>query len=97
MIKINKKQINQNSNDLLKIFNILSLTDKYNIVGSYNIDGVYFPSDIDLNEKIHIKNEKNILIILKKFNKLFLEIKNNKNLFFTDFKNGIDDRGNSLH
>ena len=97
MIKINKKNINQNSNDLLKVFNILSLTNKYNIVGSYNTDGVYFPSDIDLNEKINIKNEKNISIILKKFKKLFLEIKNNKNLFFTDFKNGIDDRGNSLH
>jgi hypothetical protein len=97
MIKINKKKVNQNSNDLLKIFSILSLTNKYNIVGSYNTDGVYFPSDIDLNEKINIKNEKNISIILKKFKKLFLEIKNNKNLFFTDFKNGIDDRGNSLH
>ena len=97
MIKINKKKVNQNSNDLLKIFSILSLTNKYNIVGSYNTDGVYFPADIDLNEKINIKNEQNILIILKKFKKLFLEIKNNKNLFFTDFKNGIDDRGNSLH
>jgi hypothetical protein len=97
MIKINKKQINQNSNDLLKIFNILSLTDKYNIVGSYGTGGIFFFGDIDLNEKINFKNEKNIFIILKKFNKLFLEIKNNKNLFFTDFKNGIDDRGESLH
>ena len=66
MIKINKKNVNQNSNDLLKVFNILSLTNKYNIVGSYNTDGVYFPSDIDLNEKINIKNEKDISIILKK-------------------------------
>jgi hypothetical protein len=93
MIKINKKNVNQNSNDLLKVFNILSLTNKYNIVGSYGTDGIFFFSDIDLNEKINIKNEKNISIILKKFKKLFLEIKNNKNLFFTDFKNVIDDRG----
>jgi hypothetical protein len=73
------------------------LTKKYNIVGSYNVDGVYFPSDIDLNEKIRIKNENNISQILKKLKTLFLEIKNNNNIFFIDFKNGIDDRGESLH
>lgn len=96
-IKINTKEMNQNSNDLLDIFDKLSLTKNYNIVGSYNVDGVYFPSDIDLNEKIRIKNENNISQILKKLKTLFLEIKNNNNIFFIDFKNGIDDRGESLH
>ena len=97
MIKINKKKINQHSNELLNIFNLLSITKKYNIVGSYNTEGSFFPSDIDLNESIKIKNEKDINKVNKKFKKMFQEIEKNKNIFFTDFKIGVDENKESLH
>ena len=66
MIKIQKKELNENSNDLLKIFDMISITKNYNIVGSYSIQGVFFPSDIDLNEIIIIKNKNEISKIIKK-------------------------------
>ena len=41
MIKINKKKINQHANELIKIFSMLSITNKYNIVGSFNTEGIF--------------------------------------------------------
>jgi len=97
MIKINKKVSNQHANELVKLFHMLSLTNKYNIVGSYNTEGIFFPSDIDLNENIKIKSERDINKIVKKFNNLFIQIDNDPNIFFTDFKLGLDDKNESLH
>ena len=97
MIKIHKKELNENSNDLLKIFDMISISKKYNIVGSYSIQGVFFPSDIDLNEIIIIKNKNEISKIIKKLKNIILKIKNNKNIFFTDFKIGIDHKNEGIH
>jgi hypothetical protein len=97
MIKIQKKELNENSNDLLKIFDMISITKNYNIVGSYSIQGVFFPSDIDLNEIIIIKNKNEISKIIKNLKNIILKIKNNINIFFTDFKIGIDHKNEGIH
>ena len=97
MIKINKKKLNQHSNKLIDLFNILSITNKYNIVGSFNTEGSFFFSDIDLNESIKIKSDQDIVKIVKNLKSLFQQIEKNDNIFFTDFKIGVDDSGESLH
>ena len=65
MIKISKKKVNEHNNELI-LFNNLSITNKYNIVGSFSTQGVFFPSDVDLNENIKIKSEKDIISTNKK-------------------------------
>ena len=97
MIKINKKKINQHANELIKIFSMLSITNKYNIVGSFNTEGIFFPSDIDLNEKIIIKKDSDINKTVKKLKITFKNILKDENIFFTDLKLGIDDNNESLH
>ena len=97
MIKINKKSINEHNNELINLFNNLSITNKYNIVGSFSTQGIYFPSDVDLNENIKIKSQKDIISTNKKLQKVFKYINDNKNIFFTDFKIGVDENNESLH
>ena len=84
MIRKEKEDFN---NNLLKVFNLLSISGKYNIVGSASLKSIYYNSDIDLNE---IDDFKSYKTVYEKFKHIFKVCKENKNLFITDFKCGLD-------
>lgn len=83
-------------NNTLKddVFSLLSINGAYNIVGSASLKGIYYNSDIDLNEKTKINGlhplENTYDIFLRKFK----IAKANKNIYITDFKCGINDTTN---
>ena len=94
---ITKKDENEYNDKLLELIEMISITKKYNIVGSFSFHGVYWSSDVDLNESIKIKNEKQINTFNKKLSSILLKLSENENIFFIVFKYGIDDENESLH
>ena len=88
-----RKPINSYPNQLLHFFNIITFNEKYNIRGSSSKHGILYPVDFDLNMNIYDNNDtpKAIKHITKMFKSLFLKIKSNPDIFFKDFKIGIDE------
>jgi len=80
------RQDNDFTNDLQSVFNLLSVSKTYKIIGSSNNKLMRFHSDYDLNETIPT-NEK-LINIYHKFKKIFVETKKDKNIYITDFKCG---------
>ena len=68
-----------------KIFNLMSISGKYNIVGSANISDLMYCSDYDLNES---DNLKSFDAVYHSFKTKFKSSNINKNIFITDFKAG---------
>lgn len=90
-----QRNINDFLNSYQKIFNMMSINTKYNIIGSSNLKNIRYNSDYDLqNEFISNKNLNNQVV-----KKIQTNIKNlnNNNSFVIDFKCGIDSKGDSLH
>lgn len=81
------------NNNLLKVFNLLSISGHYNIVGSASLKKIYYNSDIDLNEQ---DNFKSFSSVYNKFRNIFKLAKENENLFITDFKCGLDNKHEPL-
>lgn len=81
-----KKKEDFNSN-LTNVFNLLSISGHYNIVGSASVKKIYYNSDIDLNE---IDEFKSFKTVYEKFKHIFQVCKQNKDIFITDFKCGVD-------
>jgi len=88
MIKKNKEDFN---NNLTNVFNLLSIKGHYNIVGSASLKGIYYNSDIDLNE---IDKFDDFNTVYEKFKHIFQVCKGNKSLFITDFKCGVNNKTN---
>lgn len=80
------RQDNDFTNDLQSIFNLLSVSKTYKIIGSSNNKLMRFHSDYDLNETIPT-NEK-LINIYHKFKNIFIQAKKDKNIYITDFKCG---------
>jgi len=91
MIKTKNK--NDFNNNLTKVFNLMSLTGKYNMVGSASLKSIYYSSDIDLNE---LDNSDTSKSIYEKFKHIFEVCKSDKKYFITDFKCGLDKHNESL-
>ena len=89
--KGNKEPIDY-PNNLQKIFSLLSVSGKHNVVGSANLRGVLYNSDYDLGE--------DGVDITHNLRKLFLHkyetAKLLPNVYFTDFKAGEDSEGEPL-
>jgi hypothetical protein len=86
-----RKQIDYN-NSLTDIMNLMSITRKYNIVGSANLRTSEFIQDYDIDGMFKTKvNEAKILDSLTaKFKDIFKISHKNPALFITDFKAGTD-------
>jgi hypothetical protein len=89
MEKFDKRRIIDFNNKITDVFNLLSITGKYNVIGSSSLKSILYNSDYDLDELI--KSKKNIYReIFKTFQKKFQEANKNPDIFLTDFKCGID-------
>ena len=87
----------QDFNDKLQdMFNMLSINGKYNIVGSANLKGILYASDIDLNEKAKILGKHPFEKVYDIFVNKFKVAKSNPNIYITEFKAGLNDKNESI-
>ena len=90
------KSNNDYDNELTKVFNLMSIKGKYNIVGSASLKGIKYSADYDLNELNHIKGPDASSKIYEIFKHKFQLAKSNPNIYITDFKCGNDANNESL-
>ena len=90
------KSNNDFQNKLQDVFNLMSIKGKYSIVGSASLKGILYNSDYDLNEMEHIKGPNAYEKVYEIFKHKFQLAKSNPNIFITDFKCGIDSKGEPL-
>jgi len=93
-----KKQIKDFNNKIKKIFNLLSITGKYRVIGSAGYKSVLYSSDYDLNEEFnaHSSDKSTLDHLYHMFKDKFKTSEQNPNIFITDFKCGIDTDGEPL-
>lgn len=80
-----------------KVFDTLTITGEYRVIGSASLEAIKYNSDYDLEEFINNKSgDDKLTKIYRHFKKKFKYCKENKNYFITDFKCGIDKDGEPL-
>lgn len=82
--------------DIVNVFNTLTISGKYQIIGSASLEKIKYSSDYDLQEFINKKGNNILDNIYNHFKQKFIECKKNKNYFITDFKCGIDNEGEPI-
>ena len=87
---MNSKEIN---NNIKIIGKLMSLESKINIVGSANVKRNLYYSDYDLFENVKGKSEQ---LIYNHFKAIFNIIKSSPNVVISDFKLGLDEKGESM-
>jgi hypothetical protein len=83
--------------EVKQVFNKLTITGNYRVIGSASFKKIQYNSDFDLEELI--KNQKGKTILEKIyhiFKKKFEDAKKDKNYFITDFKRGLNTDGEPL-
>jgi len=93
-----ERDIKSNIKKLKDVFNIISLTGKYKVIGSSNLKNFRYNSDFDLAN--FVDNDKNISIkkIVQYFQSIYKTFdKKPINNYITDFKCGIDSNNEPLH
>jgi hypothetical protein len=93
------KRIAEFSKKVQDVFNLMSISRKYKIVGSGALQDIKYIADYDLNEvfKDEISDKKSLLDeIYKVFRTKFIQAKTDPNLYITDFKCGEDSDGEPL-
>lgn len=80
-----------------KVFNLLTITGRYKIIGSQTLPHLKYKSDFDLQEYFKTPTVgKYPQQILKLFQEKFQRALKDPNMFITDFKCGEDDKGEPL-
>jgi hypothetical protein len=93
------KRATEFSQSVQDIFNLLSVSRKYKIIGSGALQEIKYSADYDLNEvfKDEISDKKSALDRLYKvFRDKFVEAKDDPDVWITDFKCGEDSDGEPL-
>jgi hypothetical protein len=83
---MDKRNINDFSDDLINAFNFISITNTTDIIGSSINKKIHFISDYDLNE--YISTDTKTETIYNDFKQIFINTKKDNNFFITDFKCG---------
>lgn len=93
-----KKDIEDFSDAIKRVFNLLTISRKYKVVGSASLKNIRFIADYDLNEifKCEMNEEQCLDKVKKLFQDKFVEAERNPNLFITDFKCGEDSNDEPL-
>lgn len=94
---LEKKKLNTYSKDIKKVFNMLTITGDYRVIGSASFKKIIYSSDYDLEEFIKESKGRTVLDkIYNAFKKKYIECKKDSNYFITDFKCGLDSNGEPL-
>lgn len=75
---------NDFNNATKKVFHMMSISGKYNVIGSANNTNILYNSDYD----IETHTDGNLKNICEKFKQIFKDAKENNDVFITDFKCG---------
>ena len=87
-MQLQERDIRSNYNELLKVFNIISLSGKYKIIGSSNLKNFRYNSDFDLAE---FYENKDIDAVVKYFQYIYNTLDSPKSYcYITDFKCGLN-------
>lgn len=84
-----ERKISDFSKNIKNVFNLLTITGKYKIIGSASLKSILYSSDYDLME--YVKKGDNLAtlgFLYKIFLQKFKDAKKDKNIFITDFKCG---------
>lgn len=93
-----KKQIKDFSKKVREVFNLMTISRKFNIIGSSALKNIRYSNDYDLNElyQKQMNTQEALNTITKMFQAKFVEADKDPTLFITDFKCGIDKDGEPL-
>jgi hypothetical protein len=91
MEKFDRRRIIDFNNKISDVFNLLTITGNYKVIGSSSLKSILYNSDYDLDELIKSSKSKNIYEeIYKTFQQKFKEAEKDPNIFLVDFKCGVD-------
>lgn len=93
-----KKDIEDFSKSVRNVFNLLTISRKFRVVGSASLKNIRFVADYDLNEvfKCDLSMKECLDKILLIFREKFKEAEKMPHIFITDFKCGEDSNGEAL-
>ena len=93
-----KRDLNEFSKSIRNVFNLMTISRKYSVIGSASYKNIRYISDYDLNEtfKCDLTTEQCLQKIYTLFRDKFNEAKKNLNWFIIDFKCGEDSNGEAL-
>ena len=93
-----KKEISDFNSQLKHVFNFLTISGKYKLIGSAGLKSIKYNSDYDLMELVNKTDDPNVMLIHigHLFLKKFREARADPNMFITDFKCGVDGIGEPL-
>ena len=93
-----KRDINDFSQSIRDVFNLITISRKYTVVGSASLKNIRFISDYDLNEifECNLKESDCLDKIYTLFRDKFITAKSNPNWFIIDFKCGEDSNAEPL-
>ena len=90
-MKFENRDLNEFKQKIKDVFNLLTIEGKYKVIGSSALKNILYNSDYDLAEMNDFKNvSSGINKIIQRFKDIFKKVSQDKNLFITDFKCGID-------
>jgi len=96
-MKFENRNLNEFKQKIKDVFNLLTIEGKYKIIGSSALKNILYNSDYDLSEMNDFKNvSSGINKIIQRFKDIFKKVSQDKNLFITDFKCGIDSNDEPL-
>jgi len=85
---LKKKSKNDYNNKLKNVFNFLSISGKYKIIGSASLKSILYASDYDLNEEYTSNANNTYNKVYQIFREKFISAKMNPNIYIIDFKCG---------
>jgi hypothetical protein len=93
-----RKKMNEFSKKVKSVFNLMTISRKFNIIGSSALKNIRYSNDYDLNELYskQLNTQEALNTITKMFQAKFVEADKDPTLFITDFKCGIDKDGEPL-
>ena len=95
---LQKRDLNDFSNNLKNIFNLMTIAGSSRVIGSSSLTKTKYGADYDLDELFEKKHDGRKLLtkIYNLFKAKFKKAKQDKNVFITDFKCGLDTNGEPL-
>jgi len=91
MEKFDRRRIIDFNSKISDVFNLLTITGNYKVIGSSSLKSILYNSDYDLDELIKSSKSKNIYEeICKTFQQKFKEAERDPSIFLVDFKCGVD-------
>ena len=90
------RDISSNINKLKEVFNIISLTRKYKVIGSSNLKNIRYNSDYDLAD-FYDNKKPTLNKVVKYFQDIYKTLdKKNSYSYITDFKCGLNNNNEPL-